>query len=39
VTLQFIMDQYKIPVPAKLPYGTEPRFPDTGLAYPTLAAP
>jgi pilus assembly protein CpaB len=37
VTLQFIMDQYKIPVPAKLPYGTEPRFPDTGLAYPTLA--
>jgi Flp pilus assembly protein CpaB len=37
VTLQFIMDQYKIPVPAKLPYGTDPRFPDTGLAYPTLA--
>jgi pilus assembly protein CpaB len=37
VTLQFIMDQYKIPVPAKLPYGTQPRFPDTGLAYPTLA--
>jgi pilus assembly protein CpaB len=37
VTLQFIMDQYKIPVPAKLPYGTEPRLPDTGLAYPTLA--
>jgi len=39
VTLQFIMDQYKIPVPAKLPYGTEPRFPDTGLAYPTLVSP
>ena len=39
VTLEFIMDQYKIPVPAKLPYGTEPRFPDAGLAYPTLAAP
>ncbi len=37
VTLQFIMDQYKIPVPAKLPYGTEPRLPDAGLAYPTLA--
>ena len=48
VTLQFIMDQYKIPLPAKLPYGTALRFldgnttdprPDTGLAYPTLAAP
>ena len=39
VTLQFIMDQYKIPVPAKLPYGTDPRFPDTGLAYPTLTNP
>jgi pilus assembly protein CpaB len=31
VTLQFLMDQYRIPNPAKLPYGTEPRidsFPD-----------
>lgn len=25
VTLQYLMDQYNIPVPAKLPYGTEPR--------------
>ncbi len=26
VTLQFLMDQYNIPSPAKLPYGTEPRL-------------
>jgi len=26
VTLQFLMDQYKVPVPAKLPYGLEPRI-------------
>ena len=25
VTLQFLMDQYNIPVPVKLPYGLEPR--------------
>jgi pilus assembly protein CpaB len=25
VTLQFLMDQYKVPIPAKLPYGVEPR--------------
>jgi pilus assembly protein CpaB len=25
VTLQYLMDQYNIPVPAKLPYGMEPR--------------
>jgi pilus assembly protein CpaB len=25
VTLQYLMDQYNIPVPAKLPYGLEPR--------------
>jgi pilus assembly protein CpaB len=25
VTLQFLMDQYNIPFPSKLPYGTEPR--------------
>jgi Flp pilus assembly protein CpaB len=36
VTLQFILDQYSIPVPAKLPYGTEPRFPPEGLSYPQL---
>ncbi len=28
VTLQFLMDQYNIPSPAKLPYGTEPRLTD-----------
>ena len=26
VTLQYLMDQYAIPVPAKLPYGMEPRI-------------
>jgi len=26
VTLQFLLDQYSIPVPAKLPFGLEPRF-------------
>jgi Flp pilus assembly protein CpaB len=26
VTLQYLMDQYNIPVPAKLPYGLEPRI-------------
>lgn len=40
VTLQFVLDQYRIPVPAKLPYGINPRidsspaqimpFPDPG---------
>ncbi len=34
VTLQFLLDQYRIPVPVKLPYGVEPRV-DT-LAGPTL---
>ena len=26
VTLQFLLDQYNIPIPAKLPYGLEPRI-------------
>lgn len=26
VTLQFLVDQYRIPVPSKLPYGLEPRL-------------
>jgi hypothetical protein len=26
VTLQFLMDQYKVPIPVKLPYGFEPRI-------------
>jgi len=37
VTLQFLMDQYRIPNPAKLPYGTEPRidsFPDFVPMFP-----
>jgi pilus assembly protein CpaB len=34
VTLQFLLDQYRIPVPVKLPYGVEPRV-DT-LAGPSL---
>lgn len=37
VTLQFIMDQYRIPLPSKLPYATEPRI-DT-LLYPGETAP
>lgn len=34
VTLQFLLDQYNIPSPSKLPYGIEPRVDQ--LAYPTL---
>ncbi len=37
VTLQFILDQYQIPNPAKLPYGLEPRidtFPDSVKPFP-----
>jgi pilus assembly protein CpaB len=26
VTLQYLMDVYRIPLPAKLPYGLEPRI-------------
>ena len=26
VTLQFLLEQYRIPVPVKLPYGTMPRL-------------
>jgi len=36
VTLQFLMDQYSLPLPAKLPFGQEPRLPDSGLDYPPL---
>jgi pilus assembly protein CpaB len=38
VTLQFILDQYNIPNPAKLPYGLEPRMdviPDAVGSFPT----
>jgi Flp pilus assembly protein CpaB len=31
VTLQFLMDQYKVPIPAKLPYGLEPRIDDLSV--------
>jgi pilus assembly protein CpaB len=31
VTLQFIMEQYRIPLPAKLPYGLEPRKDEIGF--------
>jgi pilus assembly protein CpaB len=38
VTLQFILDQYNIPLPAKLPYGMDPKVPITDpnltLKYP-----
>jgi Flp pilus assembly protein CpaB len=34
VTLQYLLDQYNIPIPAKLPYGFEP--PVTGLVPPSL---
>ena len=34
VTLQFLMDQYNIPLPAKQPYGIEPRIDK--LEYPRL---
>jgi pilus assembly protein CpaB len=37
VTLQFILDQYQIPNPAKLPYGLEPRldgFPSSIQPFP-----
>lgn len=35
VTLQFLLDQYRIPVPVKMPYGLEPRVDN--LAWPVLA--
>jgi pilus assembly protein CpaB len=34
VTLQFLMDQYNIPVPIKLPYGLNPRV--DGVSAPVL---
>jgi Flp pilus assembly protein CpaB len=34
VTLQFLLDQYNIPVPVKLPYGVEPR--KDSLSLPVL---
>lgn len=43
VTLQFVLDQYGIPNPAKLPYGTQPRFegnfPATVPAFPETGLP
>ncbi len=37
VTLQFLMDQYRIPYPTKLPYGTTPRIDN--LVYPSEPTP
>lgn len=40
VTLQFILDQYNIPNPAKLPYGLEPRLdsiPSTVSPFPSTS--
>jgi Flp pilus assembly protein CpaB len=40
VTLQFILDQHRIPNPAKLPYGLEPRidaFPSSVAPFPNPA--
>jgi len=34
VTLQFLLDQYRIPVPVKLPYGVEPPLKD--IQFPTM---
>jgi Flp pilus assembly protein CpaB len=37
VTLQFVLDQHRIPIPAKLPYGINPRIdtsPDQILPFP-----
>lgn len=34
VTLQFLLDQYGIPVPVKLPYGTEPRLNTNEIKLP-----
>ncbi|HQP09275.1 MAG TPA: hypothetical protein PLY85_09660, partial [Anaerolineaceae bacterium] len=34
VTLQFLMEQYGIPYPAKLPYGIQPRVDE--MIYPSL---
>ncbi len=39
VTLQFIMDQYNVPVPAKLPYGMEPATTGDLLYPPTTSQP
>jgi pilus assembly protein CpaB len=37
VTLQFLMDQYNIPFPSKLPYGLEPRDNSLNYFHPTAA--
>jgi pilus assembly protein CpaB len=34
VTLQFLIDNYEIAVPSKLPYGTEPRLTAPDLVFP-----
>jgi hypothetical protein len=37
VTLQFLLDQYNIPIPVKLPYGVEPRVDGLGEYEPPPA--
>lgn len=39
VTLQFLMDQYNIPFPSKLPYGLEPRVDSLNYNHGFSAAP
>ncbi|MDR3576364.1 MAG: Flp pilus assembly protein CpaB [Anaerolineaceae bacterium] len=41
VTLQFVMDQYNIPLPSKLPYGIEPAINanNSTLSYPLSSTP
>ena len=34
VTLQFLIDNYDIAIPSKLPYGTEPRLTAPDLVFP-----
>jgi Flp pilus assembly protein CpaB len=33
VTLQFLLEQYQIPVPARLPYSLNPRIDDILMPY------
>jgi pilus assembly protein CpaB len=39
VTLQYLLEQYNIPVPAKLPYGVQPRVDKVVIPEPVESAP
>jgi pilus assembly protein CpaB len=39
VTLQFLLEQYQIPVPARLPYSLNPRIDDLKLPEPIVPTP